>query len=266
MSENNNITNGEGGLPRKQDGFELPEGYFDAFSTRLFHRLGQESELSEFKLLSAIPKIQVFQVPEHYFNQLECKTELLPMRELTALKKQQEELMPAPEAYFEQVESKVRQRLVLREELKAFKKLGALEKTQPFVVDDHYFDTLDIRVKERLFARRESVWDRVLDFIFSRKLAYSFSMVLLLGLSLWFMFYRNNPGTAPCNTLACVEKQELLNSSYMGDIDEETLIDMVNDKNLADTLNLKQNSKGLNKQEFDYILDNVDADKLMDEL
>lgn len=268
MSENNNINNDEEENFeefKKPEGFDVPEDYFSSFSSRLFKKLDSENELSEFKILASIPKQQPFSVPENYFSSLERKTELSAYPGLAAVKA----VYPfeVGEAYFENLPLLLKNKIAIAEEIKEYTLLSSIQKTNPFELEESYFDSLTSKIQDKIFAptaHGPSIVDRLFELFFARKTAYAFSAVLVVGLLIAYFNRTEVVNTAPCNTMACLEKHEIMNSNEIKSMDEETIIDMINIEALSDSLH-KHQTKGLKNQKVDYIIDNVDTDNLMDE-
>ncbi len=268
MSEDTNINkDGEEnpGRFRKPEGFDFPEDYFNSFSSRLFKKLGSENELAEFKLLAALPKIHPFVVPDNYFLTLEHKTELAAYPGLASVKPGYPVEVEA--GYFEKLAQSLQYKIALAEELKEYGRLAAIEKVNPFDVEEAYFDTLTSAIQDRLFApQAPGLVERLLELFFTRKTAYAFGAVALLGFSIMYFNRADTGNTGTCTTLACLEKNEIVNSAEIKNMDEETLIELIDVRALSDSLNTHQQAKELRKEQEDYLMENVDANNLIDEL
>ena len=268
--KNNKHSNDEPNFPLDNNGknpFGLPADYFSKFEDKLKQKMELENELSEFPLLSSIQKTNAFTAPAGYFqsaeNNLEYKTELALYPKLEALEKPV--FTELTEDYKEEFETALSYKMELVDELKAYTTLYNLDKVNAFSVPENYFDTVAGHVKENIHAvnnNRASVLDTVLDFIFGKKLVLSFGLLLIIGLSI----YVNQPSepitvTGDCKTLACLEKQEILNDNkVITNFDEEQLMDLVD----VNSLNRQLNP---NKQKTSTgAMDSVPEEDLLDQL
>ena len=94
------------------------------------------------------------------------------------------------------------------------------------------------------------------DFVFKPKVAFAYTMVLLIGASAFF--YLNQPdeiiNPADCKTLACLEKAELLRELKMTDLSDENLYELVDVDDLDEQL--------FGEEDLDGLLDNEMMDSL----
>lgn len=251
--------------------FDLPLNYFSSFEDKLRKKMEVEHELQDFPLLASIEKSKVFEIPGNYFaegvNSLECQAELDAYPHLQQVTKP---LFAGPdEAYSKQLQEVLGYRISVADELISYQTLYQLDRTNPFTVSETYFDTIAERVKERIYSvntDKISVWDTLLNVIFGKRTAWAFGLVFIVGLA--FYFNRDTEVIAEqgdCKTLACLEKQEILNTDAMSNFDEEQLMDMVDVNALNKQLNLKeQKSDSLSVKET--TLEEVDTDELLDAL
>jgi hypothetical protein len=251
--------------------FGLPSDYFSSFEEKLKSRLGAENELSDFPLLSSIQKRQAFEVPANYFseaqNSLECKTELAAYPELESLTKPIWTALD--EVYEKQLSQSLNYKIELAEELKPYATLYKLDKLNAFTVADTYFDTVAGRVKERIYsgnAEQPSVWDQLWNVLFGGRTAWAFGLMLIIGLA--FYFDKNTEvvkESSDCKTLACLERDEILNNKAISNFDEEQLMEMVDVNSLGKQLKsdvAKQDSLS----EASVILQDTDTDEILDAL
>jgi hypothetical protein len=250
--------------------FGMPTDYFSSFEDKLKKRLEAESELAEFPLLASISKHNTFSLPENYFTQaqlaLEYKTELADYKSLSSIIKPAFNTLDAE--YEKSFLTSIHHKIELAEELKPYSTLYALDKTNPFTVSEVYFETIADKVKEKIHSPKTqhvSVFDTVINFVFGKKMAYAFGLILICGLG--FLFF-NKPkaiDTTDCKTLACLEKQEIMNNAIITNFDDEQLLELVNVKTL--NTQLKQNTTPTDStQNEEYILDNINTDQLIEEL
>lgn len=251
--------------------FGVPSDYFSSFEDKLRNKIEAENELNAFPVLSSIQKEQVFATPGHYFSDAEHKlqynTELAAYPALESLRKPLEASLE--EAYQKELLASLSYRTGLVDELKPYPTLYGMDKLNAFVVSDAYFDSLAARVKERIYsqnAERISVWDRVWHVVFGGRTAWAFGLALIVGLA----FYFNQKTeliteSGDCKTLACLEKNEILNNKAINNFDEEQLMDLVDVNSLGKQLNLDIAKKdSLSAKEV--ILQDTDTDELLDAL
>ncbi len=289
MKNNDYNLNDESNFPLDNNGknaFDLPADYFSKFEDKLKRKMELENELSEFPVLSSIQKTNVFTEPANYFqsieNSLEYKTELASYPKLEVVKKPA--FSDLTEEYKQQFQLALNYKVELAEELNAYQTLYTIDKVNPFVVSADYFESVGERVKDRIYSANEtkiSALTTILDFIFGKKLALSFILVLAIGAS----FYFNQTSeiipeetTGDCKTLACLERQEILNNKAITNFDEDQLIDMVDVNKLNEQLNSKKETSATSagsvttatksgKENNQTInLDSVNEDDLLDQL
>lgn len=273
MSDEHNI-NENPGLPEKkkpgEEGFGLPEGYFDSFTSRLFNRMDADNELAEFKLLSSVPKQNAFAVPENYFEAVSVRTEIkaeLSSYERLATYRNVYEAV-APDNYFESFAERLQHRIELAEEIRAFAALSAIDKENCFVADEAYFESLAGKVKERIHSPQPAgMIDWLQSIFFTRKLVYAFGLLLIVAVA---VVYQNKKETetdpaTDCGTIACLDKKEIMNSTYLKNLDEESLIELIDVNAFSDSLN-KKSDKETDKEALDYVIENADANTIIDEL
>jgi hypothetical protein len=251
--------------------FGLPSDYFLSFEEKLKNRMEAENELKEFQLLSSIKKEQAFAVPEGYFSkaeeQLEYKADLAAYPVLGSLARPA--VAALDEDYQKQLIASLSDKAELADELKAYPALHSLDKVNAFTVADAYFDSLAGRVKERIHpekTERLSVWDSVWHVVFGPRTAWAFGLALIIGLAFYFGQRTETLAEAgDCKTLACLEKNEILNNKAINTFDEEQLIDLVDVNSLGRQLNLDiAKTDSLSVKEV--ILQDTDTDELLDAL
>lgn len=222
----------------KKNSFVLPEGYFDSFSTRLLNRMECEQELAEYKILSGVNRKLKFAVPQNYFSSLtgilEYKYEASVFPELSKIAKPA--LKPLPADYFEEMDKKVMEKIELTSELKEFSVLSSIEKKNNFRLVPDYFENSTDDVKEKIHASNQripnvfqTIFEQLFAILFKPKMAFALSFILIVGFTAVWYFNRNDSSleTGACKTLACLEKNELLNENNIRDFDDENLYEMV---------------------------------------
>jgi hypothetical protein len=276
MENNDYNLNDEPNLPLDNNDknlFGLPSNYFALFEDKLRDKIELQDELEQFPILSSIEKNNEFEVPANYFisseNSLEYKTELDAYFKLQSIKKPVFEGLE--EDYKKQLQSSITRKIEIVEELKDYKLLYSLNKENSFVVSENYFEGVSTRVKERLFSvneDRKSILDIVLDAIFGKAMAFSFGLCLIIGLSVFF--YQAPESiieSGDCKTLACLERNEILNNNkVITNFDEDQLMDLVDVNTLNQQLNSKKESREEVTKTDNVNLDSISADDLLDEL
>lgn len=273
MENNDYNLNDEPNLPldhNDKNSFGLPSDYFSLFEAKLREKMELQDELEQYPALSSIQKNNVFEVPANYFkeseNALEIKAELEALPQLQNMKRFVPEELEAD--YIHYLKSSVNHKIELADELKEYKTLYSLDKVNSFIVSDTYFETVTERVKERLYSVKESkvsILDSVLDFVFGKKMAFAFGLVTIISLSVYFY---NSPEKTlemgDCKTLACLERQEILNNNkVISNFDEDQLMDLVDVNTLNEQLNSSQQKSTTDKK---INLDSISEDDLLDEL
>jgi len=234
----------------KKRPFVVPTGYFDKLPGFFLNKIEALQELEQYQALSGItsprpfPKERGFVVPQNYFskneNLLEYRYELTLFSELSKIPKPS--LKPLKDEYLNTLSAKILKQTEQAEELKSYAALAAIDKKKPFAVAPDYFDTIADKVKERYHSEKEqkvSVVEQVLSLIFKPRMAFAYSVVLIVGIGLAVYFNQPDKFVQPgdCKTLACLERNELLNDRTMQNLDEENLYDLVDvdelDKQLA---------------------------------
>jgi hypothetical protein len=248
MPEQYNMNDEAFSLPPngKENPFVLPAAYFDQLPERIRMRIELLKELDEFPVLSAIQKDQLFGTPAGYFSENENSLESAFETEMFRTLEKVPEHLKVEEDYFEALDRKMALRLGLADELKAYRRLHAIDKQNNFAVAPDYFDTIAGQVKEKKYAAAHvpSFIERILAHILRPKTAFAYGLVLLIGLSSGWYYFHNTTGTGnngDCKTLACLEKREILNEKTISDFNEEDLYEMIDaealDKNFpADSI------------------------------
>lgn len=268
--------NDEPNLPldnNDQNLFGLPSNYFALFEDKLREKIELQDELEQFPTLASIEKNNVFEVPANYFisneNSLEYKTELDAYLKLQSIKKPVFEGLE--EDYKNQLQSSITHKIEIVEELKDYKFLYSLNKENSFVFSENYFEGLAENVKDRIFRgieNKKSIIDIVLDVVFGKAMAFSFGLCLIIGLSVFFYQAPENiMESGDCKTLACLERNEILNNNkVITNFDEDQLMDLVDVNTLNQQLNSKKESLEEVTKTKNINIDSISEDDLLDEL
>jgi hypothetical protein len=246
----------------RKNPFSVPEGYFEKLSERLIDKVELKEELEEFSRLSAITKKIAFEIPPDYFksneNALEYQFELSAFKQLDKIKSTLK--TNEKEEYFEILDKKLIDKIEIEEEVNEFKLLSKIEKKNNYFVDSEYFETIADHVKEKKYSEvmQPSIIERLIQFMLKPKIALAYSVVIILAIG-WSLYYNNSdnkviPGD--CKTLACLEKNELLNEQNMSDFNEDNLYDEV------DVEVLDKKLSGTTEQGSDSLINKKDSDSL----
>lgn len=233
----------------KGNPFTLPNDYFELLPSRIINKIEVEQELLQHAILSGIIsksflKEQGLIVPQNYFtknaNLLEYRYELSQFTELNKVPKPS--LKPLEDGYFDTVSDKILKQIEQRVELKNYSALAEIKKEKTFTVAPNYFETIADRVKERYHASQErqiSTFEQVLNLFFKPRIVVVYSIILIIGVGAFLYFNREDTSAVDCKTLACLERQELLNERTIQNLDDENLYDLVDveelDKQLSAT-------------------------------
>lgn len=218
--------------------FDLPEGYFENFHAKMLAKFEVFQELSELSTLQAIDKKNQFEIPADYFqkvqNKLEYEYELSQFTMLQGVPKPTEAQLN--EEYSKQYSNKPNTK-VEENELSGFSVLSNLKKENAFVLHPDYFEGIEHQVKEKYKASQNDKGGRIINLwsvVRSPRIAIAASIVLVFGISAIWYATRPEPIVVPgdCHTLACLEKNELLNEHNVRDFDEDNLYDMVDVESL----------------------------------
>lgn len=228
----------------KKNPFSMPNDYFDLFAQKMKMKLELEEELKEFVKLSSIIKENGFSVPQNYFADAEIKLEhsleLQLFSALNAIKKP--ELKPVSEKYFEASQKNILLGIEIAEELKQYSTLYALDKQNNFAVPTNYFDSVAEHVKEVYYSTqtsRVSIVETIFSFLLRPRVALAYSTCMIIFVAAFFYLNNENAITIPedCKTIACLEKNEILDKENLDEFTEETLYDMVDENSLDQILN-----------------------------
>lgn len=273
MSKDLHNFENEPDLPLGNNGeslYGVPSDYFTSFEDKLRQKLRLGNELNDFPLLSSIQKNNLFTIPSNYFNKtenvLEHKIELASYVKLQGIKPIVPNELGAD--YIKQLHSSLNYKIELIEELKPYQILYSVDKVNLFIVPNAYFESIVEHIKEKIYSEKDNraaILDLVLDFIFGKKIAFSFGLVVIVALSIYFY---QSPKTviesADCKTLACLERQEILNNNKaISNFDEDQLMDLVDVNSLNQQLNSEKSNSLTNKK---LNIDSVSDDELLDEL
>jgi hypothetical protein len=245
------INNNNLNFSDKGDNFSLPENYFDSFSSRLFKKIADDKELKDYPILTSLQKTNPFTVPVDYF---ELKEDLLQYPLLTENK---EISFITPHLYFDTLSEKITNLICTEKEKEAYTLLYSHKKENIFETPQNYFEEFKVETETKVAP----LYQR---FKLSYKVAAA--ITLLVGLSVLFYTQQSKPTLInDCNTFACLDKKDILNSGYVLRASDDNIIDLIDEKQLSDSLFLKKDGK-TQKVDMTDVSDNVDINTLTDNL
>ncbi|MBS1646791.1 MAG: hypothetical protein JST67_05580 [Bacteroidetes bacterium] len=234
---------------KKKDDFSLPEGYFESFSARLFQKIHDSDEWKDFPVLARFSKTNPFILPPFYFENKEEQA-AYPL-----LFQYKQNNLNAPVNYFDVLPEKITDRILLEEEKAQFASLYALRKTSSFAVPAQYFNSFTVKKEARIIALYKGI-----------KISYKVAAALFLFLCLGILLIptkKTNAVISDCQTFACLDKQEILNSGYVLRTSDESIIDLIDENSLSDSLLLKKNGT-TQKVKVEDVAENIDINTLTD--
>ncbi|MFO0355642.1 MAG: hypothetical protein ACK50A_01715 [Sphingobacteriaceae bacterium] len=226
MDNNNNIF----------DQFDLPHDYFNRSKTSIFNKIEWQNEHEQYPTLLKFKGSNGFVVPQDYFHSNQHKFELIDHPVLSSIKKQN--AFETPNNYFEEQGKLLEQRFELESELELHTNLSAIEKVLPYTVTDEYFK----ESKTRLTQLEPSRGGAKIISLNRKPYWYAAAAVLTIAFSLWIYnayFSQTEVIDGDCNTLACIEKRELLKYK-LENLENDELYELVNSKQLEERLNKKE--------------------------
>ena len=237
----------------KGDGFSLPENYFDSFSSRLFKKITENDELKDYPLLVSLQKQNPFTIPVDYF---ELKEDLLQYPLLAGNK------VPnfiVPHLYFDTLPTRISDAISIEEEKETYPLLYSHRNETIFATSENYFENFEVTIEKT--SKVVPLYKRI---NLSYRVAAAFA--LIVGLSILFYKQQTKPiYSNDCNTFACLDKKDILNSGYVLHASDDNIIDLIDEKQLSDSLLLKKDGK-TQKVDMTDVSDNVDINTLTDNL
>lgn len=134
-----------------------------------------------------------------------------------------------PEGYFYGFENKILKKIELESELEEFKVLSSIQKINSFDVPAGYFDaSLEYLNNLRIsLANKKTFFTRLQEILFNPKFSFSYILIFLVGLSFYYYFSENKKEQNTCETLACIDKDEILNYALDLNIDQHQIEEWV---------------------------------------
>lgn len=236
MDNNNNIPNS----------FDLPEDYFKRSKAGILNKIVWTQEHEAYPLLSALNKEHGFVVPHNYFNTSASKLELLNTPVLANTTKQNSFDVPAD--YFTQNKLSIVSAIEGLDELSAYPKLNTIEKVNPFITSEKYFEAS----KQTTLNKNTNEGGAKIISMNRKPLWFAAAAVLTITIGLWIYnsFVKEQMIIDDCTTLACLEKRDVIKYK-LDNFDTEEILDAAVD--------LDKLEKNLNKKESTDSLKTTDS-------
>jgi hypothetical protein len=148
-----------------------------------------------------------------------------------------------PINYFSEFENRLGLKISLNEELKSYPMLSSIRKENIYSIPDNYFDNLLQNIKSNIHYTKEielSFFDMIIKVLFGKQVAFAFGLFFVIGLSIYFFKSpKTNINYSECKTLACLEKNEILNNNqFITNFDDDELIDLVDLQQLNENIDV----------------------------
>lgn len=221
--------------------FSLPDGYFKGSKTSIFNKIEWQNEHETYPTLLGLKGQHGFIVPQHYFDLSEQQLELLAFDQLAQIKKQNP--FNVPKHYFVTAKDQMLVKADVVSELRDFDLLQSITKELPLTVSEDHF-TLS---KQRILIKTLPNSGAKIISLNRKPYWFAAAAILTIVFSLWIYnsyFNQSDVIDGDCNTLACIEKRELLKYK-LDNLDNDELYELVNTQKLEERLIKKQNSDSL---------------------
>ena len=243
--------------------FGLPEDYFEKSAHAIKNKIEWIEEHNIYAQLSTLKKVTGFVIPQNYFEKSELNLELISYPGLLKIKK--EPGFIAPLNYFENAETTELAKVFIptENELSGFDNLNLLKPglQNPFIVPENYFALSEQKIISNLTTQAKVIK------LFTPKIWFSAAaavLTIVLGLWLYNNFFKP-VNTKDCGSLACLDKNDLVKSKNLENLDNDELYELVNTKKLEEKLEKKSDNKNKDKN-ADTSLKNINTEDLLDEI
>lgn len=203
-----------------------------------------------------------FVVPQDYFNSTADNLDLVTYPEL--FKVRNTAVFAVPENYFEKAEVSELAKVIndSEEELLSFTNLNALKNKTGFVIPANYFEKNASQLNSNLVKTEGG---KIIH-LFTKRLAFAAAAILVLSLGFWiFSFYFTTIEVKDCGTMACIDKNDLVKTKNLENLDNDELYELVNPSKLEKKLEAKEIKKE-NKKTTDSNFKNLSTEDLLDEM
>ncbi len=204
----------------------MPKDYFHSSKNKLMNRLEWENEHEAYPSLLKLKGQSGFLIPDGYFVKSQARLELLPYEQLHKL--------PRETGFAHDSDTLRDLRLTIREELSDHPVLKDLPKHNPFDVSQDYFS----KSKQKILSGMSVPPHTRIISLFKRTVWYAAAAILVITAGTWAYsaYFSTSAVDEDCNTLACIEKRELMKYK-LDQLDNEELYELVNAEKLEQKLN-----------------------------
>lgn len=180
--------------------FGLPEGYFEKSKLNILSKIEWQEENSNYSTLLRLKGKHGFVLPDNYFDALAAKSELL-----------------------------------------TYPALDEIKKSNSFEVPVNYFENNKTILLAKIITQGKNGGAKIIS-LNSKTYWYAAAAMLVFsfGVWMWNHYYNTNEIIdGDCNTLACIEKRELLKYK-LENLDNDELFELVNADDLEKKLQQKE--------------------------
>jgi hypothetical protein len=167
-----------------------------------------------------------------------------------------------PPGYEESTRKKISDRILNLEEIRDCKNLSDLHGIHFFITPDHYFEeTTEVRsvisvlqhdkgtsfvLPEDYFLEKNYTLPSAAKVISFRGLAtWAAAALLVLSAGFWiWTAYKPVPQEVDCETLACVERADVLKSGELENLNDDDLLQLINDEEIDKSFDAPNQSAG----------------------
>lgn len=159
-----------------------------------------------------------------------------------------------PDGYFESFDARLMKKIEMQEELSEFPTLSSIQKENPFFVNPSYFEDLPSAIADKIHGKRAGLnWlDKLKSILFRPAFAFSFGIALIV--TIVFVYKSQSVVTEEvCNDLACLSKEEILNSKDFGALTVEELMN-----EMPDNASISETDTVIDKDLINDLIENPD--------
>ena len=203
-----------------------------------------------------------FVVPQDYFGLNAGNLDIVTYSELYKVKNKP--VFTVPSDYFEKAEVSELAKVISdsEDELHSFTQLNWLKYKAGFVIPANYFEKNKSQLNSNLVKKEVG---RIIH-LFTKRLAFAAAAIVVLSLGFWiFSFYFTTIEVKDCGTMACIDKNDLVKTKNLENLDNDELYELVNSSKLEKKLEAKEIKKE-NKKTTDSDFKNLSAEDLLDEM
>jgi hypothetical protein len=214
--------------------FNVPRGYFENSASAIRNKIEWHEENKLYPQLLSLKNSNCFTTPVNYFETCGCSLELIAYPDLNKNKRKSGFITPGD--YFMLNEEKLRSLIEPVDPLQGTAILDSIKKQNNFTVKENYFE--EGAKKIALNLNRKEARVRILN---PRSVLYfAVAAILIISAGIYtFKYYTEEKSLNDCETIACLDKKEILKSHRIETLENEELYDVVNAAKLEQNLNMK---------------------------